>query len=243
TDWLWIDVLQNANLEKVLPGVRAKVYWNLMLISELDPLFHEAYYAGANLMTVINDDHLGALTLLAKGKDFLESWGPKKYPRAVIDRYWAQAWRLPMIAGYIRLFELGDMNSAAAEFVHAAAMPNAPVFLQLLSKRFAQPGGEYEVGMRLINFMLLDHRDGVARAKLEKKRRDLYLAQYLDSLSREFMNFSRGHATMPKLEQRFAKFLKEFKIAPKDPWGGKLFLDASGRVMSTTKRERVFGLE
>ncbi|MBI2712028.1 MAG: hypothetical protein HYX41_04050, partial [Bdellovibrio sp.] len=66
-DWLWMSVLLDSNISKVQPGTHPQLYYDLDLITDLDPSFLSGYITGGNLLSVIRNDGVGARDLLLKG--------------------------------------------------------------------------------------------------------------------------------------------------------------------------------
>lgn len=249
-DWLWIKTLQDPALQHVEPGTHPAVYEALDLATDLDPAYFEAYTMGANLLAVVRNDGEGARDLLLKGERFrkqeLPQWGS-----AFRERYWKNEWLVPMLLGYVQLFELGDLPKAAVAFREAGEYPSAPEYLRSMSIRLSQPGGEYEVGIRVLRFLLSGAQDLAARQKFEKRLRSLHVGQHVFHVQRAFGEFlgqqsgyqRRTSLSPAQMQSYWRRFLKESKTADRDPFGGKLSLTAAGKVTSSTPRERVFGLE
>lgn len=210
-DWFWVRSLVEH------PG-SPRVARDLNLAVHLDPVFYDAYLSGAHLLAVVGNNGEGARSLLLQGERFVESSLPS-YPASLRDGYWKQGWSLYVVRAYVDLFERHDLPSAAEAFAKAGRFPNAPVHIQRLAERLREPGGVYEVGSRLLQFMSTGSRTEEERAGLERKLRSLEVAHYLFELNQ-----------------------KPGRIPALDPWGGTLSRDPSGKVVTTTPHEPVFGL-
>jgi len=249
-DWLWIRAALDPAIHHVVAGEHPPAFYDLDLASRLDPAFFELYSAGASMLVVIRDDDEGSHTLLERGEAFRRN----ELPRAneiLRDRFWADSWRIPMLLGYVHLFELGDLRSAAAAFTEASRIEGSPEFLSRLADRFAAPGGLFEVGIRLLTPMIESERDPRAKEALIEKRKSLYLAQYLGEIERLFRDFlarepayrANHKVSASEMSSYWERFKRASKISTLDPWGGQVSIDASGRVKSSTPRIKVFGLE
>ncbi len=219
-DWLMVRFLiEDPAYSHVAPGTHPPSYDTLDLATDLDPAFYDLYTTGANYLSVVRNDAPGALHLLKKAEHFrtleLPSW-----PHDFREQHWSAEWYVPMLLGYVHLYEMENLPEAAEAFRVAGRLSGAPRYLQDLSQRLAQPGGEYEVGIRLLRFMLISEKNEPTRVILEKKLQSLLVGKYLDNLNRQV-------GTLPKT----------------DPWGGKIFMNEKGRIVSTTAREKVLGLE
>ena len=124
-DLTWLSMIQHsgeAKAEKWPPGKHSRVYFDLDVLTELDPAFFEAYTTGADLLAVVINDSEGALALLSKGDVFMKE-KLERYPDFFREKYWDQTWRLSMLLGYVYLFELNDMPHAAIAFREAGEHP------------------------------------------------------------------------------------------------------------------------
>jgi hypothetical protein len=224
-DWLWIQILLDQNLDHVRPGQHFPVYYDLDLLTDLDPLFYDAYHAGADILAIIHDDGAGAKSLLLKGMKVLRD-DVSQRDDGFKSRFWSHSWGLPMMLAYVDLFELNDLPSASAAFIEAAKIPGVPPYVMKLQSRLEQPGGQYQVGLHLVEFMLLSARGSKnqkAIDQLEKQRASLEVGRFLFETNLDYQ--------------------KSKHYPPQDPWGGTLSLDSNGRVVSSTPHERVFGLD
>lgn len=222
-DWLWMNCLADPRISHVEAGTHPQIYYDLDLITDLDPPFMDVYTGGADLLAVIRNDGIGARDLLWKGDRFLKSTLPHLEQRFK-NRYWNNAWQIPLLLAYVHLFELKDMPHAAQAFQEAARFETAPRYLSDLAMRLQRPGGEYDVGIKLLGFMISGAKEPKVRERLEKQRMDLSIGHYLFEMN---LAYAQG------------------KLSPSglDPWGGELYLDSSGRVATTTPHEKVLGLQ
>jgi hypothetical protein len=240
-DWVWITTLAETELIRPPKGTHSQLFYDLEVLADLDPLFAEIYTVGANLLAVVQDDGLGAKVLLDKGESFRKERLPSM-PESYKQSYWAHSWQIPILLGYTHLFELADMPSAAKNFLEAATLPGVPAYVLRLQKRLEQPGGEYEVGMKLLNFLISTTVDPKIREGYEKKRANLFVAQYLHDLNLEWAKFRGAHKAQG-IERAWAEFRREARITTTDPWGGTLSIAPGGKIASTTPYEKVFSLD
>lgn len=249
-DWLWLELLIDPEIDHVPKGMHPSFYYVADFVTDLDPAFFEAYRVGANILSVIRDDGIGARDLLLKARRFAGN-DLASYPESFRDGYWRGAWNLSMLLAYVYLFDLNDMPHASEAFQEAASQPGAPKYLLHLSERLKAPGGEYEVGIKLLGFMADQATDNRVKERLEKQRAALYISQYFFDLNRLFREFlgrepayhASGKVEFRKLNALWLRFMREKRTLLKDPWGGAISLDASGRIVTTTQHEKVLGLE
>jgi len=242
-DWMWIQVLLDSNITHVAKGSHPAIYYTLDLITGLDPINFDSYKAGANLLAVIRDDGLGARDLLEKGEHFRKEQ-LASYPVKLQKDYWEYSWSIPMLLGYVYMFELQDIPHAAVAFEEAASIPGSPEYLRHMQKRLQNPGGEYEVGLRLLNHMIAAEKDDDAKEGLIKKRNSLLVGQYLFDVNHGFQNFLQVRTRMPgSLQSKFESFLRESRTASRDPWQGQLSISPQGKIVTSTPHDPVFGLD
>jgi hypothetical protein len=242
-DWMWIQVLLDPNITHVAKGTHPAIYYTLDLITDLDPINFSAYKAGANLLAVVRDDGAGARDILEKGNKFRKE-KLASYPMKLQQEYWEYSWAIPYLMSYVYMFELQDIPHAAIAFQEAAAIPGSPPFLQSIIKRLQSPGGEYEVGLRLLNHMIQGERNEDAKDQLIKKRNSLVVGQFLFEMNHSFQSFLQVRSRMPgSIQSKFGAYLKSTNYSSRDPWGGVLSISPEGKVVSSTPHDKVFGLD
>jgi hypothetical protein len=229
---------------------RAPIYFDLDLATDLDPAFFEAYVEGGLLLGIIRDDVYGARDLLIKAQKFRKDDLPL-YPAWFREKYWRQEWAVPLHLAYLELFELDNLPAASVFFREAAEISGAPSYLKGLASKLETRVGQYEVGIRLLNFMMAGEREKYAIEKLTRKRDSLFLGQFLYQINEAFQTFLKAnkdyratHSITPaKMEIYWKAFVRTQRVTLSDPFGGKVGIDSTGRVISTSLREKVFGFD
>jgi hypothetical protein len=249
-DWLWIRTMIDSEIKHVQPGKHPHFFYNLDLATDLDPAFFMGYTVGASVLSVIRNDAIDAKTLLEKGENFVKHELPN-YPPLFAETEWGSAWSIFMLKAYVLLFDLDNLALAADSFREAAKLPGAPSYALSLGERLSKPGGEYQVGMTLLNFMIGAAKDERVKKELEAKRSSLFLSQYLYQLTDSFRGFLKQQPEyknstdfgVEKIRKYWNRYKREASVPNADPWGGIIRIDDSGRVISSTPRQKVFGLE
>ncbi|MCC7442196.1 MAG: hypothetical protein IT285_11210 [Bdellovibrionales bacterium] len=226
-DLLWLQFLQDDALTHLKKGERPSSLHALDLATDLDRAFLNAYVGGAQTYSVIRDDGASAAYLLEKAARFMESAAFDEYRSA-----WSEGWWVPMLQGYVYLFELDDIERASKGFAEAAAWPQAPEHLSGLARRLRTREGRYEAAIRLVRFMQLTTNSEKKREHLKHKEAELLKSQY-------FLNLNRNEGGQP-IQKKFEELIR--RSGPLDPWGQRLVLRADGRIDSMTPREAHFGL-
>jgi nitrogen fixation protein len=221
-DVLFLQCLVDSTIKKVEDGKHFPLYYRFKVLAELDPLFFEGPWMGGHFLAVVQDDGWGAQELLQESLKFVLTELPS-YPNIFQQKYWPEPWKIPLLLAYTELFHLDDLPRAARAFQRAAQMPGSPPYLQNLVARLNRPGGQYEVGLKLLNFMLESTKVDHVREALEKKKKNLEILTFLDQVKR-------------------TQFSKTFQIPKKDAWGGRLFLNSKKQWDTETPYEVVFSL-
>lgn len=97
---IWVQTLMESDLEHYKNNdLNSWMYLRFDSITELDPLFYEAYLWGGIYLSIVKDDALGAAKLYEKGLQL--------YPIDV---------RLNFNTGFNYFFEIGEINKAIFHF-------------------------------------------------------------------------------------------------------------------------------
>jgi hypothetical protein len=231
-DGLLIRFMGEDNIEHVKPGVTAKVFYYLDLATEIDPAFFSLYTAGTNFLAVVRNDKVSALKLITKGENF-RKYQLINYPEEFRKSHWLYEWRIPFTKGYVHLFEFEDLPAAQEAYVALDSLEGVPPIVQGMASKFSRPGGIYEVGMSVLKNMITSSDDPKIKRELEKKRESLFLSQYLFQLNESYKKYKGG----------WSRFKQEHRVPDQDLWGGRIALNAEGKIDSTTPRQRVLGLD
>lgn len=249
TDWLLLKMLTDADRSWVEPGERASHYYTLMLASEVDPLFYELYTEGPRLLAVVRNDKDGSVELSEKGLKVQRTLVPS-LPESRRSYVWPSLFEVPFVQGYLYLFEKPDLTKAAEAYAEASRAPEAPAYIASLASRLSDRKERFEVGLRVLKAMKSSARTEQEQARFDERIRNLYLIQYLDALRAEFETFLQSqphylkevHLPKERMQQLFERFMKGARLEPKDPFGGRVFVDDSGQVTTTTPYESEMGL-
>jgi hypothetical protein len=246
-DLLWIRALQDDQIttravwEK---GHHPSLFYSLDLLTDLDDLNYMAFTSGSRLLTVVRNDNEGALQILTKGRE-AQKTTVAGLPQSIKERIWANEWEIPLLIGYVYLFELKDLPSASSYLSEASQLPGAPFYLRQMGERLKKKDGVYEVGLRLLDFQLKLAKDDSSREELEKKRDSVLLSRYLFQQSLDFKDYLEKNRLpfKPPFEDLWKRYIHERNLTGNDPEGGLLSVDSNGKVQTTTPYEKVLGLE
>lgn len=145
-------------------------------------------------------------------------------------KYRTWDYQLPFFVGFNSAFFLKDYQAAAEYMKRAADLSGNPLFTNLAARYFYE-AGKTDFGIAFLETMAKSAHDRklkrVYEVRIEALRAVSFLASAVDRFEKE-----RGR--MPEsLRELVASDLIE-KI-PVDPYGGRFYLDRSGKVRSTSK--------
>lgn len=246
-DWLWMKGLQDDAVFHVTPGNHPPAYFDFDLATDLDPAFQEIYLAGGNLLAVIRDDKTGARDLLLKADRFFTE-NLSTYPKEFQDSYWGNSWGIYLTLAYVYLFELEDVPQAAVAVAKAAELPGSPEYLDQLANRLKTPHGQFEVALRILNFMIEKSNQQRPTERLVAKRQNVLVAKFLYELRADYQAYlnampqDRARTQVEYKKHWWRVFLGARGTGNTDPWGGRIYLTEEGSVETTTPREPAFGL-
>ncbi len=237
-DWLLIRFLTDSNIQKMKNDEGTEAFRILDLATEIDPAFYSLYTAGSGFLSVVRDDRRGALKLIKKGHRFLNDVYPT-LPEAFRARYWANAWRIEFIRGYIYMLDFQDMGKAAAAYSEMIKYSDAPDGVKAMAESLKSPARQFVLGLNSLEiFKKWAGEDSHTLGELEKKRQMLLLSQSIYLLNEEFSKFRTGDTS----DARWEAFRAQKGLSTQDPFGGKFYLNSNGRITTTTPRVPVLGI-
>ena len=154
-----------------------------------------------------------------------------------------------MTLGYVELFDFDNLPQAALAFEAASKETEAPAFLVHLGESVKTLGGQYQVGIRLLGFMISSagaQQNHKKVAELERKKSYLEVDYFLYRLDQDYTDYLKRisvlGSTFERNQRGWQAFLTKTGRSGQDPWGGRISLGPDGRVVSTTPHETVFKL-
>ncbi len=231
-DWIWIEFLADPTLKHIEEGKRSNAFFRTDLITEIDPLFFEAYYIGGLLSDIVRKDHHGAHRLLSKGETFrlekLPSFGKKFH-----DIYWPESWRIPFQLAYLYLYEIPDFEKAGVSFRSASKGKGAPAYFASVGKQLETPEGQYEVARIILDYLLKIRTDERELEKYRSQKSRLEFGLFL---------FECEKKALAKNPRSLAAGLAKVPNCQRDPLGGAISVAQDGKLKTTSHHERMGGL-
>lgn len=182
--------------------------------TDLDPRNMDCYYFAQGLFSDIKPAIPVLNRLLQKGM-----------------RYRPNDWYLPFFLSANYYFQLKDPVTAAHYLQRAAALtPNSSLFASL-SARLLYQGNQTDAAISYLEAFIKETNNPGVRQMLFKRLEALVAIQYLE---RAVAAFAKEHGHPPRSLTELIRFGIIKKI-PADPYGGTFELDATGRVVTTSK--------
>lgn len=195
-----------------LPPEYDDMYRTIVTATRLDPYNADPYYFTQAIFTWDAGQYEEVNRLLTYGMDYRQ-WDPM----------------LPFFAGFNAGYFLKAFDQASLYMARAAEISGNPAMARLASRYY------YEAGDLDLAIQFLQQMESLARsqqeAELYRMRREALQAVKILSLAVD--DFWQRRGTLPSTLETLVNegLLTEFPI---DPYGGQFYLDAEGRVRSTS---------
>jgi hypothetical protein len=199
------------------PASAADMQWlyrNLLVITDLDPYFEDPYYFGNALFTWDAGMYNEANTLLKKATE---------------ARTWD--WQFPFFLGFNKFYFQNDRNGGADYLLIASKRPGAWPGLPTLAARLYSDTGRTESAIAfLIQFWENANDPKIKKSyevRIDALKRILFLER---AVSRYRQVSGRNPVSLEVLVS--SGVIREI---PKDPYGGRFYLDKDGSIKTTSK--------
>lgn len=197
----------------MLPPEYFNMYKTIETAVKLDPYNMDAYYFAQSAFT----------------------WevGRARDVNALLDygmRYRTEDWHLPYFAGFNAAFFLQEYDQAAQYMERAAQLSDQPLLASLASRYFYE-AGRTELGIAYLQGMIEQEHDPQQKRAYELRLEALVATSTIETALTEWRQL---HNDDP---QNISELHSTGLLAqvPHDPYGGEFFLDAEGRVRTTSK--------
>lgn len=179
----------------------------------LDPYNMDAYYFAQGFLTWDARQYKVANDLLEYGMQY-RSWD----------------WQLPFFAGFNSAYFMKDYSKAAAYYKRAGELSGSTLHINLAG-RYLQESGQTDLAIAYLSAMEKGERNEVM-----KKNYQLRLAAFKEvrriELARD--RYAQEKGAMPQSVEQLQQ-TGYLQPAPVDPYGGRFYLDPSGKVATTSK--------
>ncbi len=163
------------------------------------------------------------------------SWDVKQFKLAndLLDygmKYRSWDWQLPFFAGFNSAFFLKDYTAAARYYQRAGELSGSDLS-KLLAGRYMQESGQTELAIRYLSTLLKGEHNPAL-----KKSYQLRLTAFRETRRIEVARdrYREKRSVMPTTVDQLVSggFLSP---PPRDPYGGQFYLEADGKVATTSK--------
>lgn len=204
---------KNTDNKLVLPAEYLNMYNTLQTAVKLDPYNSDAYYFAQAAFTW----EVGR----AQEVNLMLDYGMK---------YRTWDYFLPFYAGFNAAYFLKQYEPAARYMKRAAEISGNPLLTNLAARYFFE-SDKSELGIRFLEMMEKSAKDEQVR-KLYQVRRTALLA--VSAIQAAVNQFKEKNGRLP---ERLEEIIEQniLKQLPKDPYGGRFYLDNTGSVRTTSK--------
>ena len=145
-------------------------------------------------------------------------------------KYRTWDWYLPFFAGFNHAYFLKDYKKAAEYYRRAAELSGEELYASLAG-RYMQESGQTALAIGYLKAMIASSRNAVAKKSFEARLRAFECVREIESARDRFWEKNRRQPV--SIDELVASgFLK---AVPRDPYGGQFYLEADGKVATTSK--------
>jgi hypothetical protein len=208
------STLERKERPRLKEGEWRWIYNSLNASTDLDPYFFDPYYVAQAHLTWEGNMVRETNTLLEKG-----------------SRYRDWDWVLPFYLGFNSFYFLHEDDKASKYLMEASKRPYASPMLASLATRLAYKVKKTENAIIFLQEMIKGTDDESIRKQYETRLNALNAILFLE---RATTAYQERFKKMPEaVDDLTAKNI--IKEVPKDPYGGKFYIDKDGGVKTTSE--------
>lgn len=189
-------------------------YRNLDLVTELDPWFQDPYYVGNGMLVWDAKMYKEANLLLRKATDARE-WD-----------FW-----FPFLLGFNKFYFLGENEEGAEYLLKASERPGAWKILPSLASRLYHKDKKAENAITFLSRFWENEKDEKVKKEYAVRIEALKKIAFLD---KAVLRFKLKFGWIPENLDKMMSY-GIIKGIPKDPYGGRFYIDRSGSIKTTSK--------
>lgn len=180
---------------------------------QLDPYNMDAYYFAQSFLTWDARQYKVANELMEYGMKY---------------RTWD--WYLPFFAGFNYSFFLGDYGKAAQYYKKAGELSGSDLHIQLAG-RYLQQSGQTELAIRYLTGMVRSAKNDAVRKSYQIRLKAFHELHRVELAGERFLQ-EKG-----RMAQSVDQLVQAGYLAPPpvDPYGGRFYIDQSGKASTTSK--------
>lgn len=220
-DLIWLKAVQYFGDMKQTTGGFRWAYHATDVVTDLDPKFVGAYYAGGTVLGVWSGLMDDSIALLRKGM----THNPND-------------WRLPFLIGYDYFYELCDPANGAKYFQLASTLPGAPAYLAGLAARLSVESGDPDAAMEFLARFSGQVADERVKEALTLRMKEVVVERDVRYLEEAVSQFRTRVGRIPVRIEELAE-QNIIHALPIEPFGGSYVVLSTGVVVSTELKERL----
>lgn len=213
-DVAWLEAVQVAGERNMAPADYDALAVLIPTVNNFDPMFDVPYLLGGLTLGDSPSHVPDALKVLGRGR--------KELPGD---------WRIAFYEGYIRYFSAGDPVAGGMALEAASRIPGSPPYLPFLASRMLAEGRRPETALALLSAMARNETNPARLRALDARIREVVAERDIQMLEGAVEQFRRMTGRMPGA---LSELVTEGIVPalPREPNGGRYFLDPDGTVHS-----------
>jgi hypothetical protein len=221
-DLIWLRLIQVLGNKRNSADEYEWMYHALDVITDLDPQYAYAYYAGGVVLGDLAHRTDFSNRLLLKGTDANPT-----------------VWNIPFLLGYNYYFLLDDPAKGAEYIMRAASLPDRPAYLPGLATRLSVEAGNPETALVFLEARLRETQDPQMRESFVNRMKEVIIERDLQMLERAVETYRTKYRVLPKsLSAVVADRI--LTSLPEEPFGGYYRLNPeTGSLSSSTHPDRL----
>lgn len=224
-DYYWLQMIQQMGRASSAEEFR-DIYPYANLTTDLDPTFSIVYwYAGASIPFNSGREHWEN----AAESTAIIKKGLKRFP---------DDFRLNFFLAYNLQYYDKKFHEAAQLVQWLSTQPKAPWFLKALATRLFAQAGDFDAGVSLAEAMRDSATDEDSRKFFDLRILEIRQERLLSRVDEAGEKFQTRTGHLPSLLEELVAS-GDLTVAPVDPLGGMLYLDAKGHAQSTASKHRL----
>ncbi len=161
-DVLWMQTLQRVGSGMQKAEVISELSNLYRLITELDPNFYEIYDQAAVMLGYYFEEAGPALEIIDRGIHIYENGNPPQ-------KFWSHPYSLYVYRAYINSFVSNDWSKAKIDYLRAADVPGAPLYLKTMKTWLVNEGSEKQLAQRVLKMLVSNSTNPIVKAKYLEK--------------------------------------------------------------------------
>lgn len=182
--------------------------------ADLDPKFLDPYHFGEMVLTWDAGRPTDANRLLERAL-----------------RHRPSDWVIPFYLGFNYFYFLHDSAKGAEYLMAASRLPESHGFLGLLAARLSTQAGRTEAAIIFLDEIAASTADPLLKQQIVQRGEAL---KAIAVIERGIVVFQQRSGKAPDRVEQLLE-ARVLKTLPRDPYGGRFFLDEQGRVQTTSR--------